>query len=155
MWLGSWDEMHFDFKPMPSHNSRNIPSQEFARLQVLAFQQLWNQHMPDQILAEDGAWGGKTEAAIAKSPIAGFGQPKAYVKGMTGYRINELQYLLRQVLGTEGRFVTLDGHFGPETEKAVRMFQRKYQLKEDGVVGAATLAAIKQLHPPKSSPRTA
>jgi len=32
----------------------------------------------------------------------------------------------------------IDGRFGPNTEKAVKAFQKKYDLETDGVVGPAT-----------------
>lgn len=32
----------------------------------------------------------------------------------------------------------IDGHFGPDTEKAVKAFQEKYELEADGVVGPKT-----------------
>ena len=35
-----------------------------------------------------------------------------------------------------------DGIFGPATEKAVRYFQRKNGLQEDGIVGSATFEAL-------------
>jgi murein L,D-transpeptidase YcbB/YkuD len=56
-------------------------------------------------------------------------------RGSQGPRVAELQ---RQ-LG-----VTVDGDFGPQTEAAVRAFQRRTPgLKVDGIVGPATAAAMR------------
>ena len=56
-------------------------------------------------------------------------------RGSQGPQVAELQ---RQ-LG-----VTVDGDFGPETEAAVRAFQRSTPgLKVDGIVGPATAAALR------------
>ena len=56
-------------------------------------------------------------------------------RGSEGPQVAELQ---RQ-LG-----VTVDGDFGPETEAAVRDFQRRTPgLKVDGIVGPATAAALR------------
>ena len=56
-------------------------------------------------------------------------------RGSQGPQVAELQ---RQ-LG-----VTVDGDFGPETEAAVRAFQRRTPgLKVDGIVGPATATALR------------
>ena len=39
--------------------------------------------------------------------------------------------------------ISIDGYFGPETENAVRAFQRYSGLTEDGIVGRATWNALK------------
>lgn len=40
-----------------------------------------------------------------------------------------------------------DGIFGPQTERALRGFQRDYGLLPDGICGPATLRALRQLQP--------
>lgn len=37
--------------------------------------------------------------------------------------------------------VTIDGKFGPQTEAATKAFQKKHELKEDGIVGGFTWSA--------------
>jgi hypothetical protein len=54
-------------------------------------------------------------------------------KGMKGEDVKELQRLL---------FVTVDGVFGPLTEKSVKRFQEEKGLKVDGVVGPKTLELL-------------
>jgi|TARA_R110000787_G_scaffold209244_2_gene319271 hypothetical protein len=59
---------------------------------------------------------------------------EVYGKGQKGKKIKEIQKLLGNV--------TVDGRFGPETEKAVRQFQKSSGLKSDGYVGSETLKAL-------------
>jgi peptidoglycan hydrolase-like protein with peptidoglycan-binding domain len=56
-------------------------------------------------------------------------------KGSTGHQVKELQRKLNKILGT---FAAVDGDFGMNTEKVVRQFQKKYNLKDDGIVGNYT-----------------
>lgn len=55
--------------------------------------------------------------------------------GDSGVAVRELQALL----GRRRHPVAVDGDFGPETEDAVRAFQRQRRLDPDGVVGPITL----------------
>jgi peptidoglycan hydrolase-like protein with peptidoglycan-binding domain len=50
---------------------------------------------------------------------------------------------LQAGMGGLGYSVMTDGVFGPETEKVVKRFQRKYGLKPDGIVGEKTNRVLK------------
>lgn len=50
--------------------------------------------------------------------------------------------LWQERLNAHGFPVTIDGFMGPETDEAIRTFQRTKGLHADGVVGEATLAAL-------------
>ncbi len=71
-----------------------------------------------------------------------------------------LQYLVTQPMGGDDVFTLQerllelgydvgrpDGLFGPQTEAALRAFQRDYGLDVDGVCGPSTLRALRQLAP--------
>jgi N-acetylmuramoyl-L-alanine amidase len=61
--LGSWDNMHYDF-----HDCNvNVSS-----LQISAFQMLWNQNNPRDLIVVDGAYGRVTAAKIDLSPVDGW-----------------------------------------------------------------------------------
>jgi peptidoglycan hydrolase-like protein with peptidoglycan-binding domain len=49
---------------------------------------------------------------------------------------------LQQALNTQGSALLADGVFGPETEAAVRRFQRAHGLLDHGVVGPLTWTAL-------------
>lgn len=61
---------------------------------------------------------------------------------MRGDDVTALQERLNTLGFTAGR---VDGRFGPDTERAVRAFQRAYGLPDDGTVGPATLRAFQDL----------
>ncbi len=77
--------------------------------------------------------------------------------GDTGQRVRDLQNKLKRA----GYSLTADGVYGPNTENAVRSFQRKYNLTVDGIAGPNTLNKLNavltqptkptQPAPPKSS----
>ncbi len=59
-------------------------------------------------------------------------------KGSTGAAVLSLQQRLRDL----GFGLTVDGNFGPGTERSVKAFQQKQGLQSDGKVGPRTWAAI-------------
>ncbi|MGI9383230.1 MAG: peptidoglycan-binding domain-containing protein [Methyloligellaceae bacterium] len=59
--------------------------------------------------------------------------------GSKGKAVRELQTLLGNLLA--------DGDFGPVTEHAVREFQRKHGLTDDGVVGPKTWGILNAPRP--------
>jgi peptidoglycan hydrolase-like protein with peptidoglycan-binding domain/uncharacterized protein YkwD len=61
-------------------------------------------------------------------------------QGAQGPAVSELQRLL----GQQGCVVTVDGDFGPQTDRAVQAFQAGMDLAVDGVVGPQTWAALVQ-----------
>lgn len=63
-WLGSFDPMHFDYI--------NIGSANLGKLQVIAFQKLWNHHNPKNLVTVDGIWGNQTAIAVNNSPVNGW-----------------------------------------------------------------------------------
>ena len=61
-------------------------------------------------------------------------------KGSFGDAVAAAQYELRFVYGY--KFVKVDGKFGQQTLWAVRLFQRRFHLFPDGVVGPRTWNAL-------------
>lgn len=60
------------------------------------------------------------------------------MRGMEGTDVELLQNLLKTLPEPMGSQITVDGVFGPETEAAVKKFQRYFRLNVDGVVGPNT-----------------
>lgn len=58
--------------------------------------------------------------------------------GDTGQDVTEVQYQLRAL----GYTLAVDGHFGPQTDRAVRRWQKSNGLAVDGIVGPATTASL-------------
>ena len=57
-------------------------------------------------------------------------------KGSTGKYVEQLQ----EILG-----ITIDGDFGPKTEKAVKEYQEENDLVVDGIVGSATWTKLNEI----------
>lgn len=140
-WLGSWDEMHFDF--------RGSGCKDLQKLSVLAFQKLWNLNHKNEQLSEDGALGSATHAALMQAPIDGFligpitrSQPTIPTlanfppqrPGDSGSAVKKLQGALIK----KGYKVAIDGLYGPATTAAIKKCQADAGLVADGVVGAST-----------------
>jgi hypothetical protein len=58
--------------------------------------------------------------------------------GDDGIKVAQVQQLLQGF----GYTVNVDGHYGPQTEKAVRSWQKSNGLTVDGIAGPATLASL-------------
>ncbi|HET7046405.1 MAG TPA: peptidoglycan-binding protein [Gaiellaceae bacterium] len=91
-------------------------------------------------LAADGVAGPQTRAALGARRLGS----RDLGPGNRGWDVAELQFLLAWRGFPSARFGTA---FGEHLERAVRRFQRSVGLADDGVVGPATLAALR-LPPP-------
>ena len=69
-------------------------------------------------------------------------------RGQKGQKVKELQQLLMS-LGYKLPKFGADGDFGSETEKAVKQFQRDWDLPETGVVDQITMDRMKSVPKPK------
>jgi peptidoglycan hydrolase-like protein with peptidoglycan-binding domain len=58
--------------------------------------------------------------------------------GDSGSGVKQIQ----TALIAQGYKITADGQFGPLTDQAVKSFQAKRGLKQDGIVGPATWAKL-------------
>ncbi|MGH3937253.1 MAG: N-acetylmuramoyl-L-alanine amidase [Pseudonocardiaceae bacterium] len=97
-------------------------------------------------LITDGIVGRATFQALCDARLQLGDRVLAYIvaRPMRGDDVITLQERLLELGYDAGR---ADGIFGPETEKALRSFQRDYGLLADGVYGPATMRALRQLQP--------
>ena len=63
-------------------------------------------------------------------------------RGVSGNDVKDLQSFLNKQLSLN---LIADGQWGSKTEVAVSVFQTKYKLKVDGIVGIQTRGFISQL----------
>lgn len=84
----------------------------------------------------DGVVGPKTWGALEARAAAG----SRLAMGAAGAEVTALQKALNATM-TAG--LAVDGQFGPNTEIAVKNYQRSRSLSADGVVGTQTWAALK------------
>ena len=63
-------------------------------------------------------------------------------RGSKGAAVRRLQSGLRETFPAYAGRLSVDGDFGPATERVVREFQTRSGLRADGVVGPATRAAL-------------
>jgi hypothetical protein len=85
-----------------------------------------------------GHAGRHTRAALGTLGRHRFGT-RLIEHGDVGWDVSVLQYLLAR----RGYAVSVDGHFGARTQRAVVRFQRRVGLTPDGVVGPVTRAALR------------
>lgn len=80
--------------------------------------------------------------------------PESYpgIAQRLGMRSNDIRILqgqlnrIRQNYPAIPQISQVNGVYGTDTERAVRAFQRIFQLEEDGIVGKATWYRIKQIY---------
>ena len=72
-------------------------------------------------------------------------------RGSRGASVNELQAMLNRA-GAQPP-LTVDGQFGPQTDRAVHNFQNKKNIKSDGIVGPQTLGYLLDPNGRSSQPR--
>jgi len=89
-------------------------------------------------LIVDGIPGLQTRRALGRYARHRLGERPLF-PGTWGWDVSEAQFLLRLRGASPGR---LDASFGPKTEAAVRLYQRRAALVPDGVVGPATVASL-------------
>lgn len=77
---------------------------------------------------------------LALAFIVGFATDAfATQRGDKGAEVTEIQTILKGY----GYSVVVDGTYGPQTEKAVRSWQKSNGLTVDGIVGPATLGSLR------------
>jgi peptidoglycan hydrolase-like protein with peptidoglycan-binding domain len=96
-------------------------------------------------LVVDGIIGGNTWAELVKAPSRA-GSPQAtkrpvVQRGSTGKNVRDLQSRLNRDYPSYSK-LSIDGIFGPATERVVVEFQRRAGIVVDGIVGPQTWAAL-------------
>src|SRR6201999_3168965 len=97
-------------------------------------------------LITDGVVGPATSRSLREATYRLGGRPLAYLvsQPITGDDVLALQERLLELGYDAGR---PDGMVGPQTELALRSFQRDYGMVFDGICGPATIRAFRQLSP--------
>jgi peptidoglycan hydrolase-like protein with peptidoglycan-binding domain len=85
----------------------------------------------------DGQVGPLTRHALGRLGRPSFGR-RTLRRGAVGWDVSVAQFLLTPT----DRGLTVDGSFGPGTERALRQFQRNHALAVDGIAGPRTLTAL-------------
>jgi peptidoglycan hydrolase-like protein with peptidoglycan-binding domain/GH24 family phage-related lysozyme (muramidase) len=92
-------------------------------------------------LKADGVIGPKTRQILFSRTLM-LKQPY-----LTGEDVRQVQ----EALASLGLAMIPDGIFGPGTDRAVKAFQRRYRLVEDGIIGPKTLTQLLNLPSPQSA----
>lgn len=73
-------------------------------------------------------------------------KPKLYEKGDAGEKVKDIQDVLNYLGYNAG---VVDGRFGPQTDKAVKAFQKDERITIDGIVGPNTFDAFEDAARPR------
>jgi peptidoglycan hydrolase-like protein with peptidoglycan-binding domain len=119
--------IELDFKPGEVDGVFGV----FTESAVKAFQK-WSQTMSDGIVGAE-TWA-KLDDADRSDPTLRDGTEGVAVRG-----------LQRRLIDAGFGIDEIDGHFGPQTEAAVRAFQERSELEVDGVVGPQTWERLNAL----------
>jgi peptidoglycan hydrolase-like protein with peptidoglycan-binding domain len=77
---------------------------------------------------------------VEEQEVVGASCPQTVRRGSSGYAVTVLQ----RCLNARGAMLTVDGLFGPSTEREVKEWQVRSGLRCDGVVGPATWGSLDQ-----------
>ncbi|MDK2917328.1 MAG: hypothetical protein PWQ37_61 [Candidatus Petromonas sp.] len=96
-------------------------------------------------LTADGIVGDSTISKMEELGLFTFGNlsMSLYEEGMEHDDIKVIQQALKEAGVYENDFFTT--YYGPDTKEAVRVFQRKYGLVVDGIVGESTIKKMQDL----------
>ena len=75
----------------------------------------------------DGIWGTKSKSSFPDFSLSSKGK---------------MVYLIQGCLIAKGYSIAMDGVFGKETQSAVKDFQRKSSISQDGIVGKNTMSNL-------------
>ncbi|HEU5473120.1 MAG TPA: N-acetylmuramoyl-L-alanine amidase [Actinophytocola sp.] len=131
--------------PQPNGNGAGDGYDEAVEQAVRAFQQ-------QRGLITDGVVGPTTYRALRDATYQLGARPLAYLVSapVSGDDVLHLQVRLLELGYDAGR---PNGVFGPQTELALRSFQRDWGITVDGICGAETVRALRQLSPRASGGR--
>lgn len=94
-------------------------------------------------LPASGVFNDRLRAAVGEYGRSQLGS-RILTPGTSGWDVAQLQFLLAWQGFPSGSF---NGHYTERTARAVRLFQRSSRLADDGVAGAATVAAVRRSVP--------
>ncbi|MCL2606624.1 MAG: peptidoglycan-binding protein [Coriobacteriia bacterium] len=129
---------------------------EWAFMTNAADMRAWATHRQRAVDAATRTIAANTGGRTAPAPVVSTTTPATPVapaafrltsmlrRGSSGAAVRQLQTRLNQLgfRGANGRVLAVDGAFGPQTDHAVRAFQRNRRLSVDGIVGPNTARAL-------------
>ncbi|NLB90490.1 MAG: hypothetical protein GX786_04645 [Clostridiales bacterium] len=112
-----------------------------GKVAISTLKNAWNMVGVPKDVAFDWLEEGKLPVTPDIKPPTGNTYPTLR-KGSTGSFVAELQQRLLDLGYDIGKNTKIDGKFGEKTEKAVKAFQKRQGLKDDGIAGKDTWSAL-------------